>query len=308
MQRLPGLRTVLESAGLRLLSFCQCFPECFSLRFLPEWGLRVSLAPASSEPALDLPLVENMLEAVIVQHVERYHDKHSANCKAPAAPMGWLVRRTGPELDAYIAHAARRHLHFQLDPEASGFANLRLALRGCVASHVRDFVHARSEVFSWVEGPPCDGGHARELPLPGRGRAHARARRHRDGGPTRAAPGGGGEARGEARGARGAARQGGRRDGGAARRLAGGRRADGGRAARGVHRGRRGRHAAADARPRPQRIALRRGAARRRAPRRAAPPRCCGRCAAGCGCCRRPPPATRPAARRTRRCAHCCPR
>ena len=158
LQRLPGLRTVLESAGLRLMSFCQCFPERFSLMFLPEWGLRVSLAPASSEPALDLPLVENMLEAAIVQHVERYHDKHSANRKAPAAPMAWIVRRTGPELDAYIAHAARRHLHFQLDPEASGFANLRLALRGCVASHVRDFVHARSEVLSWVEGPPCDGG------------------------------------------------------------------------------------------------------------------------------------------------------
>ena len=41
---------------------------------------------------------------------------------------------------------ARGVAHFQLDPEGSGFANLRLALRGCVASHVRDFVHARSEV------------------------------------------------------------------------------------------------------------------------------------------------------------------
>ena len=158
LQRLPGLLTVLESAGLRLISFCQCFPERFSLRFLPGWGVRVSLEPASSEPTLDLPLVENVLEAVVVQHVERYHDKHSANEKAPAAPIGWLIRRIGPELDAYIAQAARGPLHFQLDPEASGFANLRLALRGCVACHVCEFVHARSEVFSWVEGPPCDGG------------------------------------------------------------------------------------------------------------------------------------------------------
>ena len=161
LQRLPGLLTVLETAGLRLISFCQCFPERFSLRFLPGWGLRVSLAPASSESTLDLPLVENMLETVVVQHVERYHDKHSANEKAPAAPIGWLIRRIGPELDAYIAQAARGPLHFQLDPEASGFANLRLALRGSVACHVCEFVHARSEVFSWVEGPPCDeGAHA----------------------------------------------------------------------------------------------------------------------------------------------------
>ena len=158
LQRLPGLLTVLESAGLRLISFCQCFPERFSLRFLPGWGVRVSLEPASSEPTLDLPLVENVLETVVAQHVERYHDKHSSNEKAPAAPIGWLIRRIGPELDAYIAQAARGPLHFQLDPEASGFANLRLALRGCVACHVCEFVHARSEVFSWVEGPPCDGG------------------------------------------------------------------------------------------------------------------------------------------------------
>ena len=87
LQRLPGLRTVLESAGLRLMSFCQCFPERFSLRFVPEWGLRVSLAPASSEPALDLPLVENMLEAAIVQHVERYHDSTRRTVRRP--PRQW---------------------------------------------------------------------------------------------------------------------------------------------------------------------------------------------------------------------------
>ena len=160
LQRLPGLLTVLESAGLRLISFCQCFPERFSLRFLPGWGVRVSLEPATSEPTTDLPQVENVLETVVAQHVERYHDKHSSNEKEPAAPLGWLIRRIGPELDALIAQAARGPLHFHLDPEASGFDSLRLALRGCVACHLCEFVHARSEVFRWVEGPPCGGGHA----------------------------------------------------------------------------------------------------------------------------------------------------
>ena len=161
LQRLPWLITVLESAGLRFISFCQCYPERFSLRFLPGWGVRVSLAPATSKESVwDLPQVENVLEVVVAQHVERFHATHSANEKEPAAPLGWLIWRIGPELDALIAQAARGPLHFHLDPEASGYANLRTALRGCVACHLWEFVCARSEVFSWVEGAPCGDAHA----------------------------------------------------------------------------------------------------------------------------------------------------
>ena len=75
-QRLPDLFTTLEAAGLRLITFCQCYPERFSLRFVPGWGVRVSLAPATSEPAPDLPQVESALEATVAENVEKFHAKH----------------------------------------------------------------------------------------------------------------------------------------------------------------------------------------------------------------------------------------
>jgi hypothetical protein len=160
-QRLPDLFTTLEAAGLRLITFCQCYPERFSLRFVPGWGVRVSLAPAPSEPAPDLPQVESALEATVAENVEKFHAKHCLTKKEPAAPLAWLIRRIGPELDSLLVQSAQKALHYHLDPAASGYDHLRAAVRGCIACHLWDFVAARGAAFRWVEGEPCGGWHAR---------------------------------------------------------------------------------------------------------------------------------------------------
>jgi len=166
LQRLPDLRATLESSGLRVISFCQLYPERFTLEYLPGWGVRVRLEAAAERLVAveQLAEVEAALETALMAAAERYHGLYMATQAAPAAPLAWLVKRVGNQIDALVVQAHRLPLHFHVNPAASGFADgdTAAALRACVASHLYEFVAARPAVLRWVDGEPSTAAASRE--------------------------------------------------------------------------------------------------------------------------------------------------
>ena len=160
---LPAIKDFLHEASLRLVPFCQLFPDRFVLEPLASFTqLRLRLR-AEGEVQMEASLAAAATAAVEARFVEKLHQYHQQrpSTELDAVPLAWLQRSAGSAVELLVATAGEPSLLFHLWPQAHGYPNRLQAWWGCLSAHMQRFTASRPQTLAWHGGEPCTLHHSR---------------------------------------------------------------------------------------------------------------------------------------------------
>ena len=121
-----------------------------------QTGQHPPTAEASAPvPGERWPALASEVEALLEARLLKALHTHAASKEGPA-PLPWLMRGIGGELEALVAAGPNPALMMHLRHGLAADADARQhAWYEAMAHHLAAFVHARPAVASWRAGPPC---------------------------------------------------------------------------------------------------------------------------------------------------------
>lgn len=163
---LPAIKDFLHEASLRLVPFCQLFPDRFVLEPVASFTqLRLRLraegeVQTEASSAAAAASATSAVEARFVEKLHQYHQQRPSTELDPV-PLAWLQRSVGSAVELLVAAAGDPSLLFHLRPEAHGYPNRLQAWWGCLSAHMQRFAASRPQTLAWHVGEPCTLHHSR---------------------------------------------------------------------------------------------------------------------------------------------------